>query len=412
MSDQNLSFPRENLQVVLFEGIHDSGVETLERSGYVKVTRYEKALDGDELKAALAPAHFIGIRSRTKMTAEMIEAADKLVAIGCFCIGTNQVDLSAAAVRGVPVFNAPHSNTRSVAELVIAECVALYRGLFDKSRDAHEGRWNKSATGSHELRGKTLGIVGYGHIGSQTSILAEAFGMRVVYHDVVPKLPMGNAQQLDDLQAVLAESDVVTLHVPQDPSTKNLMSAEAIAQMKPGSMLINASRGNVVDIDALAAALKEGKLAGAAVDVFPVEPGSNNDRFESPLCGLANVILTPHIGGSTQEAQRNIGVEVANKLVAYSDHGQTIGAVNFPNISLPASSVRAHRLLHIHENRFGVLGAINAAVAKTEANVLGQHLGTTSEIGYVVMDVDHESSPELLAELKAIDGTIRARVLY
>lgn len=409
---EKLSFPREKIHVVLFEGIHDSAVATFGKAGYTKVTRFDKALDGDALKDALSTAHMIGIRSRTKLTKEMIKAGEKLIAVGCFCIGTNQVDLPAAAVRGIPVFNAPHSNTRSVAEMVLAECVFLVRGLFDKSRAAHEGRWLKTAEASHELRGKTLGIVGYGHIGSQVSILAEAFGMRVIYYDVEPKLPMGNARQLDTLEELLVASDLVTLHVPEDPSTHNLMSRERIRQMKPGAMLLNASRGTVVDLDALADALKEGQVGGAAVDVFPIEPGSNKETFESPLRGLDNVILTPHIGGSTQEAQENIGIEVGNKLIAYSDLGRTIGAVNFPNISLPPSSPTAHRLLHIHENRAGLLGAINRAVAETEANVLGQYLGTTPDIGYVVMDVDRESSPELLEALKAIEGTIRARILY
>lgn len=410
---EKLSFPREKIHIVLFEGIHESAVGAFGKAGYTKVTRFGKALDDEALKEALSTAHFIGIRSRTKMTAEMIAAAEKLVAIGCFCIGTNQVDLTAAAKRGIPVFNAPHSNTRSVAEMVLAECVFLARGLFDKSRNAHEGRWTKSAAGSHELRGKSLGIVGYGHIGSQVSVLAEAFGMTVEYYDVQPKLAMGNARQIDELHELLARSDVVTLHVPQDPSTENLMSEAAINEMKPGSMLINASRGNVVDLDALAAALRSGAVAGAAVDVFPVEPGSNADPFESPLRGLPNVILTPHIGGSTEEAQENIGMEVAHKITGYSDLGRTIGAVNFPNISLPLSrGGEAHRLLHVHTNQAGVLGAINQAVADTEANVLGQHLGTTADIGYVVMDVDRESSPELLSALKRVEGTIRARILY
>ncbi len=407
-----LSFPKEKIHIVLFEGISDTALHTFGKAGYTHVTRHDRALDGDELKAALEGAHMIGIRSRTKLVDEVIAGADRLMAIGCFCIGTNQVALGAAARRGIPVFNAPHSNTRSVAEMVIAECVFLVRGLFDKSRAAHEGRWLKTADHSHELRGKTLGIVGYGHIGSQVSILAEAFGMRVVYHDVEPKLPMGNARQLDSLEDLLTESDLLTLHVPEDPSTENLMSRERIQAMKPGAILINASRGNVVDLDALAGALKAGHVGGAAVDVFPVEPGSNKERFDSPLQNVPNVILTPHIGGSTQEAQENIGIEVGTKLIGYSDLGRTIGAVNFPNISLPPSGAEAHRLLHIHENRAGVLGIINQAVAETEANVLGQYLGTTPDIGYVVMDVDRESSPELLAKLKAIPGTIRSRVLF
>ena len=409
---KELSFPREKIHVVLFEGIHESAVASLAKGGYTKLTRFEKALDGPDLKAALSNAHMVGIRSRTKMTREMIQSAEKLVALGCFCIGTNQVDLGAAAGRGIPVFNAPHSNTRSVTEMVLAECVVLVRGLFDKSRDAHEGRWRKSAAGSHELRGKTLGIVGYGHIGSQVSILAEAFGMRVVYYDVMPKLPMGNARQLESLEALLETSDIVTLHVPQDPSTKDIINEQTLRRMKRGAMLINASRGHVVDIGALAEAMRSEHLGGAAIDVFPREPGSNAEPFESPLRGLSNVVLTPHIGGSTQEAQENIGIEVADKLMAYSDLGRTIGAVNFPNISLPPSGADAHRLLHIHENRFGVLGAINQAVADTESNLLGQYLGTTPEIGYVVMDVDRQSSPELLAALKSVPGTIRARVVF
>lgn len=407
-----LSFPREKIHVVLFEGIHNSAVRTFNKAGYTKITRFDRALDGAELKDALSTAHFIGIRSRTKLTADVIQSAEKLAGVGCFCIGTNQVDLGAAALRGVPVFNAPHSNTRSVAEMVLAECVFLVRGLFDKSQAAHAGVWRKSAAGSHELRGKTLGIVGYGHIGSQVSILAEAFGMRVVYYDVVAKLPMGNARQVDSMEELLGEADVVTLHVPQDPSTVNLMDKDCLSQMKPGAMLINASRGTVVDIEALSEGLKEGHVGGAAIDVFPTEPGSNKDRFESPLRGLNNVILTPHVGGSTQEAQENIGVEVGSKLIGFSDLGRTIGAVNFPNISLPGSGMDTHRLLHIHENRFGVLGAVNAAIARTGANMLGQYLGTTADIGYVVMDVDRESSPELLEAIKAIEGTIRARVLY
>lgn len=409
---ERLSFPRERIHVVLLESIHTSATASFERAGYTRVTSYPKALDGDELRKALSTAHFVGVRSRTKLTAEVLQAAEKLVAIGCFCIGTNQVDLTMAAKRGIPVFNAPHSNTRSVAEMVLGECIFLVRGLFDKSQAAHQGTWTKSATKSHELRGKTLGIIGYGHIGSQVSILAEAFGMNVIYYDVQPKLPMGNARQLDTIEELLNSSDIVTLHVPQDPSTRLLMNRERIQQMKSGSMLINASRGTVVDISALADAISGQHLHGAAIDVFPTEPGSNSDPFESPLRGLPNVILTPHIGGSTQEAQQNIGVEVANKLINFSDLGGTIGAVNFPNISLPSSSEGVHRLLHIHENRTGVLGAINRALAATEANVLGQNLGTTAELGYVVMDVDRQSSPELLQALKEIEGTIRARVLY
>ena len=405
------SFPREKIQVVLFEGIHPYAVEAFKRAGYSNVTLYDKALDKEELTEALANAHFVGIRSRTKLTAEVLAQAKKLMAVGCFCIGTNQVDLDAAAKKAIAVFNAPHSNTRSVAELVLAEAVCLLRGIPTKNKAAHEGVWKKSASGSYEIRGKTIGIIGYGHIGSQVSILAEAFGMRVIYYDVEPKLPMGNAQQLPELSDVLNESDVVTLHVPQAPSTKNLMNAERIAEMKAGSILINASRGNVVDLDALKVALVEKKVAGAAIDVFPKEPGSNADPFETPIQNIPNVILTPHIGGSTQEAQENIGLEVASKLIAYSERGQTIGSVNLPNLSLPFRE-DAHRLLHIHLNQPGILGNINNAIAETEANMLGQHLGTSPDIGYVIMDVDKNSSPDLLEALKKIPGTLRARVLY
>ena len=405
------SFPKDKIHIVLFEGIHKTAVDNFGRAGYTNVTHLPSALQGQELRDVLSTAHMVGLRSRTKLTQEVIEAAPKLMAIGCFCIGTNQVDLSQAARRGIPVFNAPHSNTRSVAELVLAESVMLYRGLGDKSAAAHAGKWTKSATNSHELRGRTIGIVGYGHIGSQVSILAEAFGMTVVYHDIMPKLPMGNARQLDSLSELLAVSDIVTLHVPQDPTTKNLMSAERIAQMKPGAMLINASRGNVVDIDALRDALAGGRLKGAAIDVFPVEPKSNDEPFESPLRGLPNVILTPHIGGSTLEAQMNIGIEVSTKLIQYSDLGSTIGTVNFPELSLPAHK-DTHRLLHIHENRPGVMTEINRMVSETETNIAAQYLQTTADVGYVVMDVYHEHAAQLLESLKNVKATLRARVLY
>ncbi|MCW8137805.1 MAG: phosphoglycerate dehydrogenase [Planctomycetota bacterium] len=409
--DRELSFPKTKIRVLLLEGVHDSAVEFFTEQGYTNVTRFDRALEGDDLRAELARAHMVGIRSTTHLTAEALEVADKLIAIGTFCIGTNQVDLRAAARRGVPVFNAPHSNTRSVAEMVVAEMVMLMRGLGDKNTRAHQGVWDKSARASYELRGKTLGIVGYGHIGSQVSILAEAFGMRVLYHDVLPRLPMGNAQQLPSLDALLPKVDVLTLHVPEDPSTRGLIDAERLARMRPGSHLINASRGSVVDIDALADALRRGHLGGAAVDVFPREPASNKEPFESPLRGLPNVVLTPHIGGSTLEAQRNIGIEVATKLVLFSDQGSTVGAVNFPNLSLPPDP-RSHRLLHVHHNRPGVLAAINRVLADSGANINGQHLRTSPEVGYVVVDVDREHGPDLKERLQAVPETIRVRVLY
>lgn len=408
---KQLSFPKDKIKILLLEGIHQNAVEYLEEQGYHAIERLDTALSGDSLAAALEGVHMVGIRSRTQLTREVVDSARRLMAIGCFCIGTNQVDLVAAAERGIPVFNAPHSNTRSVAEMVIAEMIMLLRGLGDKNTAAHQGRWIKSSKASYELRGKTLGIVGYGHIGSQVSILAEAMGMRVLYHDVVSKLPMGNAQQLGSLEDLLRQVDIVTLHVPQHPSTRNLIDAERLAQMRASSYLINASRGTVVDVDALAEALRSGHLLGAAVDVFPREPRSNDEVFESPLRGLPNVILTPHIGGSTAEAQRNIGTEVASKLTLYSDQGSTVGAVNFPELSL-TSHHDTHRLLHIHQNQPGILARINRALASLDVNILGQHLQTTPELGYVVTDVDRKYPDALREELESIPGTIRFRVLY
>lgn len=409
---ETLSFPKEKIHVLLLEGIDPSAVERFTRAGYTKVERLATSLTGSELHEAIAKAHVIGIRSRTHLTAEVLSHARRLFAVGCFCIGTNQVDLEAAATLGIPVFNAPHSNTRSVAELVLAETVMLMRGLGDKNSAAHQGVWTKSASGSHEVRGKTIGIVGYGHIGSQVSILAESFGMRVLYHDVEPKLAMGNARQVHSLEDLLHEVDVLTFHVPADPSTERMVTAEVLAAMKPGSYLINASRGSVVDIEALAGALERGHLAGAAVDVFPVEPKNNQEPFESALRGLKNVILTPHIGGSTLEAQENIGVEVAAKLVDYSDQGATIGAVNFPSLSLARPAAKAHRLLHVHSNRPGMLGRINQVVAEADANIVAQHLQTTPTLGYVVLDVDRDYPADLVEKLSQVEGTIRCRVLF
>lgn len=404
------SFPKEKIHVVLLEGISDTAVNAFKRSGYTKLTVHKGALSGPELNAALADAHIVGIRSRTQLTAEVLQAAPKLMAIGAFCIGTNQIDLAEAARRGIPVFNAPHSNTRSVAELVIAESLILLRGVFDKSVAAHQGKWLKTATNSHELRGRTIGIVGYGHIGSQVSVLAEAFGMTVVYHDVVAKLPLGNSRQLASLEELLSVSDIVTLHVPQAADTKNLLSAARIQKLKPGAVVLNLSRGNVVDLEALAAAIKDGRVLGAAVDVFPEEPETNQDPFITPLQGLPNVILTPHIGGSTEEAQRNIGVEVTDKLVQYSDQGGTIGSVNFPELSLPLHA-NAHRLLHIHHNVPGVLSAVNRIQAEANVNIVGQYLQTRGEIGYVVMDLESKGD-DLKEELLNLEHTIRCRLLY
>jgi len=406
-----VSFPRERIRFLLLEGIHESAVETLYRAGYPNVERVTHALTGDELKGALSGVHFVGIRSRTQFDAASLAAADKLVALGCFCIGTNQVALSDAAGKGVPVFNAPHSNTRSVAELVVGLCIMLLRGTFPKSAEVHAGRWPKSARGSHEARGKTLGIVGYGHIGSQVSVLAEAMGMRVIYHDIVDTLPLGNAQPRSTLHDVLREADIVTLHVPQTPLTEGMIGKEELAAMKPGACLVQTSRGVVVDVEALAAALRSGHLSGAAVDVFPAEPKSNDAPLETALRGLPNVILTPHVAGSTEEAQEKIGIEVANKFVQYSERGATVGAVNFPELTL-AEHEGAHRILHIHRNVPGVLRKINDAIADEGINLLSQYLQTKGEVGYVVLDIGRDAGDALRERIERIEGTIRTRILY
>ena len=406
-----VSLDKSKIKFVLFEGVHQSALDTLHAAGYTNIDYYKKALDGDELKKAIKDAHFIGLRSRTHLTAEMIEAAPKLIAVGCFCIGTNQVDLNAAKARGIPVFNAPFSNTRSVAELVLGEILLLMRNVPQANAEVHRGVWNKSAAGSHEVRGKKLGIIGYGHIGSQLSIIAESLGMDVYFYDIENKLPLGNAKQVRSLEELLSSCDVVSLHVPELPSTKNLMNAERIAQLKQGAILINAARGTVVDIDSLAQALKDGKIHGAAIDVFPIEPASINEEFVSPLREFDNVILTPHIGGSTAEAQENIGFEVAGKFVKYSDNGSTLSSVNFPEVSLPEHE-GTKRLLHIHENRPGILNKLNQIFVEANLNIAAQYLQTDPKIGYVVVDVETNDASPLLTKLKEIDGTIRARVLY
>jgi D-3-phosphoglycerate dehydrogenase len=406
-----LSHPKAKLKFVLLEGIHTSALETLEADGYTQVITSPKALQGDALVAAIADAHFLGIRSRTQLTAEVLAQAPKLVAIGAFCIGTNQIDLLAAMRRGIPVFNAPFSNTRSVAELVLAEIILLMRGIPQKNAVLHRNGWTKSAAGSYEVRGKTLGIVGYGHIGTQIGVLAEQLGMQVVFHDIEAKLPLGNARQLPSLNALLEVSDVVTLHVPETPATQDMIGAEQLAKMKPGSHLINASRGTVVVIGALAEALKRGHIGGAAIDVFPVEPQGNDSRFESPLVGHDNVLLTPHIGGSTLEAQANIGREVAAKLTRYSDNGSTVSAVNFPEVALPQHTGRC-RLLHIHRNVPGVMAKVNERFSAAGINIAAQYLRTNEEVGYVVIDIDSDSSHVGLEALCGIPDTIRCRILY
>ena len=405
------SFDKSKLKILLLEGIHPSAERIFRDAGYQNIETVKTALTGEELKSRLEGVHFLGIRSRTTLTRDIFEAADKLVAVGCYCIGTNQVDLTAATGHGVFVFNAPYSNTRSVAELVLAEAILLLRGIPEKNAKAHRGGWAKTANDSFEIRGKTLGIVGYGSIGSQLSVLAEGLGMRVIFYDVVSKLPLGNASQIPSLEALLGQADIVTLHVPDLPSTRNLIDQERISQMKPKSILINASRGTVVDIDALTKALADSHLLGTAIDVFPVEPKSNNDEFLSPLRGFDNAILTPHIGGSTQEAQENIGVEVAEKLVRYSDNGSTLTSVNFPEVALPPHP-NHHRVLHVHENRPGVLSAINTVFAENQINIGSQFLQTSDKIGYVVIDVDRDYSDVALEKLSEIEGTIRCRVLF
>ena len=405
------SFDKSKLKVLLLEGIHPSAERIFHDAGYANIETVKTALTGEELKARLEGVHFLGIRSRTTLTRDIFEAADKLVAVGCYCIGTNQVDLTATTEHGIVVFNAPYSNTRSVAELVLAEATLLLRGIPEKNAKAHRGGWAKTANDSFEIRGKTLGIVGYGSIGSQLSVLAESLGMQVIFYDVVSKLPLGNASQIPSLEGLLGQADIVTLHVPDLPSTRNLMDQERISQMKPKSILINASRGTVVDIYALTKALEEKHLLGTAIDVFPTEPKSNNDEFVSPLRGFDNAILTPHIGGSTQEAQENIGVEVAEKLVRYSDNGSTLTSVNFPEVALPPHP-NHHRLLHVHENRPGVLSAINSVFAENHINIGSQFLQTSDKIGYVVIDVDRDYSDMALEKLSEIEGTIRCRVLF
>ena len=405
------STDKNKIKFLLLEGIHPSAVDLLSASGYTQIESVSGALSDDELKRKIVDVHFIGIRSRTQLTADVFAQASKLSAVGCFCIGTNQVDLNAARERGIAVFNAPFSNTRSVAELVLAEAILLLRGVPEKSAVAHRGGWLKSAENAYEIRGKTLGIVGYGSIGTQLSVLAEGLGMRVKFFDVVTKLPLGNAQQVTRLNDLLAESDVVTLHVPETQATQWMIGSAAIAAMKPGAVLINASRGTVVVIEALADALRQKKLLGAAIDVFPVEPRTNKDVFESPLRGLDNVILTPHVGGSTMEAQFNIGVEVAEKLVKYSDNGTSTSSVNFPEVALPSHPGK-HRLLHIHRNVPGVLSSINRVFSDNGINIASQYLQTNEAIGYVVIDIDAAHSDIALAKLAEVQGTIRSRVLF
>lgn len=402
----NSSIPR----ILLVENIHPIAKEYLENEGYA-VDMISHAPTEDELLQLVPKYTAIGIRSKTEVTAKVLEQCGKVATIGCFCIGTNQVDLKSARKKGVAVFNAPHSNTRSVAELVIAEMIALSRQLGDRNSKAHQGEWVKSAEGSKEVRGKTLGIVGYGHIGSQVSVLAESMGLRVAFFDTVKKLPLGNATAMHSLDELLAASDFVTLHVPELPETMNMIGARELGLMKKGAHLINASRGTVVVINDLVEALKSKHIGGCAVDVFPVEPASNKEKFQSPLQGLSNVILTPHIGGSTEEAQKAIGLEVAESFRRYLKIGSSSGAVNFPNVDLPVKKGTS-RILNVHRNEPGVLGEINTIISKAGANIEGQYLSTDDEIGYLVMDVHSAHAANLCTEIEKLSRSIRTRVVY
>ncbi len=408
-----LSFPKDKIKVLLLEGIHESAVALFKAAGYTNVTRLTKALDGEALREALQGVHIVGIRSRTKLTEEVFAAADRLIAVGCFSVGTNQVNLNSARVRGIPVFNAPFSNTRSVAELVIGEIVMLLRRIFPRSVSAHQGGWDKSANDSLEVRGKTLGIVGYGNIGSQLSTLAEGMGMKVIYFDVTDKLRHGNTEPCATLEELLGQADIVSLHVPETPQTKMMMGEAQFRAMKKGAYFLNNARGTVVDVDALAAALKDKHLRGAAVDVFPKEPAANGEKFVSPLQGLENVILSPHIGGSTEEAQERIGSEVARKLIDYSDVGSTLGAVNFPQVQLPPRP-DGTRYMHVHRNVPGMMVKLNDIFSRRGMNIASQFLQTDGEVGYVVIEADgtREDCEQVLEEIRALEGTLRARIIY
>ncbi|MFZ1865320.1 MAG: phosphoglycerate dehydrogenase [Polyangiales bacterium] len=410
-STQTRAVTERDIRILLLEGIHEAAVESLAAAGYRNVERLTHSLTGSDLQDAIRDADYVGIRSRTHIDADALDAAKELKAIGCFCIGTNQVDLKTARRMGIPVFNAPFSNTRSVAELALADIILLMRGIPEKSARARRGEWAKTARNAFEVRGKRLGIVGYGRIGTQLGILAEGLGMRVLYYDLEHKLPLGNATPVISLQELLAEADVVSLHVPETPVTRNMLDAEAIRSMRPGSLLINAARGTVVDIDALADALESGHIAGAAIDVFPVEPKSNKETFESPLRRFDNVILTPHIGGATEEAQYNIAREVVAKLVKYDDNGSTVSAVNFPQVTIPDHEGR-RRILHIHKNEPGVMEQINRVFSKHGVNVAAQYLETQADVGYVVMDIELDDATHLIEELRTISATIRVRLLH
>jgi D-3-phosphoglycerate dehydrogenase / 2-oxoglutarate reductase len=405
------SYPKEKINILFLENISDAAVKHFVDSGYASVRKLTGALSEEQLIHEIRDVHLLGIRSKTQITPKILDAAKKLQAIGCFCIGVNQVDLKSATAHGVVVFNAPYSNTRSVAELVIGLAILLIRRIPDKTRAAHEGIWLKESKGSYEIRGKTLGIIGYGNIGAQVSVLAESLGMKVIYYDTVTKLPLGNAQGRKTLKEVVSEADIVTLHVPDTNQTKNLINKTLLKSFKKGSILLNYARGEVVDLEALAKALQDGSLSGAAIDVYPWEPEKNGDRFTTPLQGLPNVILTPHIGGSTEEAQANIGEDVSNKLFQYLETGTTLGSHTVPSLSLTHQE-GTHRILHIHRNVPGVLSEINSTLSRHNINILGQYLKTNDEIGYVVLDIDKRLSNQALQLLKEVKSTIKTRLLY
>ena len=405
------SYPKDKIKVLFLENISDAAVQYFKLQGYTDVKKISGALSEDELIKVIKDVHILGIRSKTFISKKVVDSAKKLQAIGCFCIGTNQVDMKACKQKGIAVFNAPYSNTRSVAELVIGSSIMLIRKIIDKNNAAHKGIWNKEAKGSFELRGKTLGLIGYGNIGTQTSIMAEAMGMKVKFYDIETKLPLGNAQAVKSIKELVSSADIISLHVPETSATKNLINKDVLKHFKQGSILINYARGEVVDLDALAAALKSKHISGAAIDVYPWEPEKNGDTFETPLQGLSNVILTPHIGGSTEEAQENIGEDVSIKLYQYLERGVSNGSLSIPTISLPPVD-GAHRILHIHNNVPGVLSAINTVMSKNKINIVGQYLKTNDEIGYVVLDVDSKLSKTALALLKEVKETIRVRLLY
>ena len=408
------SLPKDKIKILLLEGISDTAVAVLKAAGYTNIERHAKALDGDALRKALVGVRLLGIRSRTQITEDVIDGIRSLVAVGCFSVGTNQVDLAACAAMGIPVFNAPFSNTRSVAELTIAEIVMLMRRIYPKSVSAHAGGWDKSAIGSNEVRNKTLGIIGYGNIGSQLAVLAEAFGMRVIYYDHTDKLRHGNVEPVDTLETLLAKSDVITIHVPETAQTQGMIGPRQIAAMKKGAIFINNARGSVVDLDALASALRDKHVSGAAIDVFPVEPSSNAEKFKTPLQGLDNVILTPHVGGSTEEAQERIGSEVARKFIEYSDVGSTTGAVNFPQVQLSPRPTAGTRFIQVQRNLPGELGRLNEIFARRKVNIAAQYYQTAGDLGYVVLDADGSvpQAEEVVSEIRALSGTIRARMLY